>query len=319
MATGNTNFGVDGLLATTIDHYVRQLEVQAFNRTVLLHILSEGGIPSQHGNQIVQPLLYGETSAKGSFSDTDVFAAPTRDGITAAEFPWRQYYASVMISGIEIAKNSGPEAILSLLESRLKQADISIAKDMNAMLYGDGTGNGGKDFQGLAAVVAATGTFGGIDRADAGNVWWRAQRTDHSAAALTLAAMRTVYNNVMDGTDKASHILTTQAGHEAYEGLLSSNIRYEDTKLGDAGFDSLMFKSAPVVFDKEMDVQNAGSMYFLNKDYIELVSLDGKWFDVSDWLRPTNQDAQYKNILLYGNLTCSNAEKQGELHNISNA
>jgi hypothetical protein len=315
MATGNSNFGVDGLLATTIEHFVRKLEEQAFNKTVLLHILSQGGIPSQHGNKIVQPLLYGETSAKGSFSDTDVFSAPTRDGISAAEYDWKQYYASIMISGIEVGKNSGPEAVLSLLQARLRQAELSIAQDMNTMLFGDGTGNSGKDFDGLAAAIADDNTFGNIDRTDAGNTWWRAQEVDQGGA-LSLAKMRTAYNNVMDGVEKADHIITTQSGYEAYEALLEDTVRHESTALGDAGFDSLMFKSAPLVFDRDC---TAETMYFLNTDYIELVQLDGKWFDVSDWLRPTNQDVQYKNILLYGNLTVSNSNRQGFLTGITNA
>lgn len=315
MATGNTNFGVDGLLATTIDNFIAKLEEQAFNKTVLLHILSEGGIKSQSGNKIVQPLLYGETSAKGSFSDTDVFAAPTRDGISAAEFEFKQYYASIMISGLEIAKNSGPQAILSLLEGRLRQAELSISKDVNAMLFSDGTGNGGKDFTGLAAAIQDNNTYGNIDRTDVNNTWWRAQE-EAQGGGLSLAKMRTAYNNVMDGVEKASHILTTQAGFEAYEALMDNTVRHESTKLGDAGFDNLMFKSAPVVFDRDCPAQ---TMYFLNKDYIELVSLAGKWFDVSDWLRPVNQDVQYKNILLYGNLTVSNSNRQGFLTGITNA
>jgi hypothetical protein len=315
MATGNTNFGVVGLLSTTIDHFVKKLEEQAWNKTVLMHILSEGGIPSQHGNKIIQPLLYGETSAKGSFSDTDVFSAPTRDGITAAEFEFRQYYASIMISGIELAKNSGPEAALSLLKARLRQAELSIAKDMNAMLFADGTGNSDKDFDGLADLIATDNTVGNIDRTDVNNSWWRAQEVDQ-AGALSLAKMRTAYNNVMDGVEKADHIITTQVIYEAYEALMDNTVRHESTKLGDLGFDNLMFKSAPMVFDRDC---NAQTMYFLNTDYIELVSLDGKWFDVSDWLQPTNQDVQYKNILLYGNLTISNGNRQGFLTGITNS
>lgn len=315
MATGNTNFGVDGLLATTIDHYIRKMEEQAWNKTVLMHILSDGGISAQHGNQIVVPLLYGETSAKGSFADTDVFAAPTRDGISAAEFPFRQYYASIMISGIEIAKNSGAEAILSLLESRMRQAELTIAKNMNAMLFADGTGNSNKDFLGLAAVVANGNVFGGIDRADVNNGWWDASVTPQGGV-LTLAGLRTKYNDVTNGVDKPTHIITTQAGFEAYEALLTSNVRYQDTRLGDAGFDSLMFKSAPIVFDRDCTAQ---TFYFLNKGYLDIVSLDGKWFDVSDWLRPVNQDVQYKNILLYGNLTCSNSSLQGSLTGVTDA
>jgi hypothetical protein len=315
MATGNTAFGTTGLLATTINHFVKKLEEQSFRRNVLTAILSEGGISSQHGNKIIQPLLYGEVAAAGSFSDTDVFAAPDRSGITAAEFEFRQYYASIMISGIEMAKNSGPEAQLSLLKARLRQADLTISKNVNAMLFSDGSGNGGKDFQGLEAVIDNNNVFGGIDSNDSGNAWWRSSVTA-LGGALSLAAMRTKYNDVMDGSEKVTHILTTQNGFEAYEALLEDTVRHESTKLGDMGFDNLMFKSAPVSFDKG---STAGNMYFINKNYLELVSLDGKWFDVSEWLQPTNQDVFYKNILLYGNLTCSNRERQGVIRTISNA
>lgn len=314
MATGNATFGTDGLLATTVKHFVRKLEEQAWNKTVLMHILSTGGIPSQHGEQIVQPLLYGETSAKGSFSDDDVFAAPTRDGITAAAFDWKQYYASIMITGIEEAKNSGPEGLLSLLKSRLRQADLSIAKDMNAMLFADGSGNSGKDFSGLADTIGTTNVLGGIDRSDAGNDWWRAI-AEPQGGALSLAGMRTAYNNVMDGVEKATHGITDQIIYEAYEALIQDTVRHESTKLGDAGFDSLMFKSMPLAFDRDSTAQ---TMFFLNVDYLELVSLDGKWFDVSEWLTPTNQDAKYKNIYLYGNLTVSNSARQGLLTGITN-
>lgn len=315
MATGNTEFGTDGLLSTTIDHFVSKLEAQAWERTVLLSLLRQNGMPSQNGDRIVQPLLYGQTSAKGSFADDDVFSAPTRDGITAAAFEFKQYYASIMITGVEKAKNSGREQILSLLKARLKQAEMSIADDVNEMLYGDGSGNSNKDFDGLAALIAAGNTYGGIDRSDANNAWWRGTRTDLSGA-LTLAAMRTAYNDGVKGTDSPTHIITTQEGFESYEELAEGSIVHEDTALADMGFDNLKFKSAPVVFDR--DVAD-GEMHFLNMDYIEFVTLDGKWFDVSEWLRPTNQDAQYKNILLYGNLTCKNADLQQTVHGITDA
>ena len=45
---------------------------------------------------------------------------------------------------------------------------------LNKMLYADGTGNSGKDFLGLAALIGAGGTYvGGIDATDAANVYWR--------------------------------------------------------------------------------------------------------------------------------------------------
>lgn len=316
MAEGNTSFGTDGIVATTLQHYMRNLVDQVFKRTVLLHLLGgDGKVPSQTGRSIVQELLYGDQSAAGSFEDDDVFSAPSRGGITAAEYPFKSYYGAVFFTGEEMDKNSGPEAAVSLLKARIMQVERTIAKNLNAMLYADGTGNSSKDMLGLEAVVDTDNTFGGIDRSDSDNSWWRASVTSQGGV-LTEAGMRTKYNDIVDGVEKATHIITTQDGFEAYEGLLQSTIRHMDTDLGDAGFDSLMFKSTPVVFDRDAP---ANTMYFLNLDHIELVSLNGAWFRVSDWLIPTNQDAKYKNIILRGNLTCKNSALQGKLTGITDA
>lgn len=323
MAEGNPSFGTDGVVALTLQHYMRNLVNQIFRRTILLHLLGGGGedsiskVKSQTGRSIVQELLYGDQTAVGSFADDDVFAAPSRSGITAAEFQYRNFYGSVFFTGEEMDKNSGPEQAVSLLKARLKQVENTMARNLNAMLWADGTGNGGKDFLGLAALIGSTtNTVGGIDRSDAANAWWRPVRTDHGAAAVSEAALRTLYNDVSDGVEKATHILTTQAGFEAYEALLQGTIRHMDTSLGDAGFDNLMFKSTPMAFDRDA---TAGTYNFLNLNYLELVSLNGAWFKPSDWLVPTNQDAKYKNIIARGNLTVSHSAYQGQLHNVSDA
>jgi hypothetical protein len=140
--------------------------------------------------------------------------------------------------------------------------------------------------------------------------------TDLSATAFDEADLRHSYNSIVDGADKATHIITTQEGYESYEGLIQDTIRHEDTELGDAGFDSLMFKSTPMVFDRD---QTDGVVDFLNMDHIELVSNNNRWFSPSEWRFPTNQDAQYKNIISSGNLVTSNASLQGRLLGASNA
>lgn len=290
---------------------------------MLLHLLGGQGMadagqarysfPSQNGRSIVQPLLYGDQAAVGSFDDDDIFDAPSRGGLTAAEYAWKHMYGSVFFTGEEMAVNSGPEAAISLLKARLSQVERTMAKELNVMLFSDGTGNSSKDLQGLAIVVDSTGTLGGIDRSDALNTWWRSSETA-LGGALTLAALRSKYNSLVDGVEKPSHIVTTQSVFESYEALMEDSIRHEDTDLGDMGFDSLMFKSTPVVFDRDCQ---SGIAYFLNLDYIELVTLAGEWFNVGDWLRPVNQDGMYKNIILRGNLTSSNGSLQGKITGIS--
>lgn len=309
MALGNTAFGNDGLIATTLQHYTKKLEDVVFGANPITYILKLAGMPSQNGRTIVVPLLYAESTAVGSYEDDDTFIAPTRAGITAAEFPWKGMFASIFFTGIEMAQNSGPEQAVSLLKARVTQAERTLAKKLNLALLGDGTGNGGKDFMGLGGVIATGNTYGGIDRSDVLNTWWRAKVTA-LGGALTIAALRTMYNNTSEGNEQPTHIVTTQLLFEKYESLLDAGVRYENRDLGDAGFQNLMFKGAPITFDRDV---TTGEVLFLNTNHLKIVKLDDRWFDWSDWLVPVNQDAKYKNVYLNGNLTSSNSSRLGKI------
>jgi hypothetical protein len=307
------DFGVDGLLATTLKHYIPKLEDNVFTSKPLLWSFKNAGrIKNFHGEKLVQPLIYGESVNHGSYADDDVFATAAQTGIGAAEFDWKQYYGLVYFTGIELKKNSGKAKLLSLMEARLEQVEMTIAENVNEMLFGDGTGNSGKDFMGLAGLVnSATNTIGGIDRS--AQAFWVPQRVDENGS-LTLASMRTTYNDCSEGIDQPSNIFTTQSAYEDYEGLLQTNVRHESVKMGDAGFQNLMYKGAPMVFDSYCDT---GLMYFINFKYITLGKLDDTWFEPSDLAKPTNQDVWYKNLILYGNTSISNSSRQGVLFGIT--
>jgi hypothetical protein len=305
----NPNF--DQLLATTLANYRDQLTDNIFTaRPLTFFLMDKGRIRMlDGGTKIVEPLIYGSNSTVASYSGYDPIALTAQDGITAAEFEWKQYAASIAISGIEEAKNNGEAAILNLLESKVMQAEESLREGFNLMFFGDGTGNSGKNWNGLGNLVEASGTVGGINRATAGNEYWRSYE-ENTAGALTLAQMNTAYNSVSVGNDHPDMVLTSQTLYEKYESLLQPQLRYTDTKTADAGFQNLLFKAAPVTYDVHC---TAGVVYFLNSKYLSLVGHSGKWFSQTEFVRPENLDAKYALIMCYGNLTCRNAKKQGKL------
>jgi hypothetical protein len=305
----NANF--DALLSTTLAKYRDQLTDNVFTARPLTYFLTDKGRIRMidGGTKIVEPLIYGQNSTVASYSGYDTIGLTAQDGITAAEFEWKQYAASIAISGIEEAKNNGDAAILNLLEAKVMQAEESLREGFNTMFYGDGTGNSGKNWNGLGNLVEASGTVGGINRATAGNEYWRSYE-ENTAGALTLAQMNTAYNSVSVGNDHPDMVLTTQTLYEKYESLLQPQLRYTDTKTADAGFQNLLFKAAPVTYDVGC---TAGVMYFLNSKYLTLVGHSGKWFSQTEFVRPENLDAKYALIMCYGNLTVRNAKKQGKL------
>ena len=305
----NPNF--DALLSTTLANYRDQLTDNVFTARPLTYFLQDKGRIRMlnGGTKIVEPLIYGTNSTVASYSGYDSLSLTPQAGITAAEYDWKQYAASISISGIEEAKNNGEQEIINLLEAKIMQAEESMREGFNQMFFADGTGNGGKDWNGLGNIVEASGTVGGINRATAGNEYWRSYE-ENTGGALTIAQMATAYNTVSVGNDHPDMILTTQTLFEKYEALLVPNLRYTDTKTADAGFQNLLYKAAPVTYDVHC---TSGVMYFLNSKYLTLVGHSGKWFAQTQFVSPEDVDARYALILCYGNLTCRNAKKQGKL------
>lgn len=325
---GNSTFGTDGLLATTLKNYTPKLEDNVFGAKVLLWILKSAGVVRDvpGGSHIVKPLIYASSANIGSYEDDDVFATAANAGISAAQFDWKQYYGLVHFTGIELAKNSGREALLDLMRSRMQQVELSIADGLNAMLWADGSGNSGKDFMGIAGIISAAdpsvGDLGGLDRT--ANTWWKAKvKAASTGNTLALTDMASIYNTASEGNDHPDYAVTTQTGFEAYEALLTSLVRYEDTAMGEQGFQNLKYKGVPLAFDDDVEGTNTSKttyqespMWFLNTKYLELSKLAGKWFSPSELLQPTNQDAFYKHLVCYGNLTVSNCARQGVLYDI---
>jgi len=319
MAAGNSDF--DEILSTTLKNYIPKLTDNIFSARPLFYALTNGQTIRRisGGAKIVVPLIYGTNSTAGSYSGTDTISTTAQTGISAAEYDWKQYAATVTINGMEEAKNNGEAQIIDLLEGKIFQTQETIIENMNTMFFADGTGNSSKDMNGLNNLVGTGLTIGGIDATDADNSWWRSTLrngpADAGAGVLTVAAMATVYNSVSVGNDQPTIIITDQDEYEAYEALLDGQIRYTDTDMADGGFQNLLFKGAPITFDSDTNLD--GKMFFLNTKYLQLVAHSDVWFKPTPFVRPTNQDAVFSQLLCYGELTVSNRARQGMIYALS--
>lgn len=329
----NPNF--DTLVATTLKNYMPRLADNITNHQALLWQLKQRGMWTEQdgGTSIVEPLMIGRNTTVKSYSGYDIIDTSPQTGLTAAEFLWKQIAGTVSISGEELFKNEGRKTqVVSLLEGKVKQLEMSLQLEINRQLHGNGTGNGGKDITGLDLAVqdgtSAFSTYGGIDSST--DLYWRNQFI--STAAITyatggvefvklIAMMITLFNSCMRNNIRPTLIVTDQLVYEIYEKTLqftSSNYKIEiDQKMGDAGFMNLVFKGTPMVFDDDMtgfSFTTTGVnhwMYMLNADFLRFVYGRGKNFSNSDWVKPDNQDAKSSQTFLYGNLTCNNRARQG--------
>lgn len=321
----NPNFNT--LVSTTLKNYRTTLTDNITGHNALWYQLKERGFIREEdgGTSIVEPLLIARNSTVKSYRGYDLLDTTPQEGITAAEYEWKQIAGAVTISGEEEFKNGGNKTrIINLLKAKVTQLELSMMLEMNRQLMADGTGNGGKDLTGLALAVedgAAWSTYGGIDSNT--YPYWRNQWIGSTAtfASAGLSRMRTIYNSASRGSDKPTIIITSQYLYEQYEALLVPNERFMDMSMGDAGFLNLMFKATPMVFDDDMPFEDLATdehqMLFLNAKYMNFVIGKGKNFVVTDLVKPENQDAKVSHTLLYGNLTISNRARQGRLTDLT--
>lgn len=312
------------IVTTTLYNRSAKLADNVSNNNGLLARLERKGKRKTFsgGRQIVQELEYGENGTFGWYSGYDPLNIAPSDVFSAAVFDIKQNSVAVSISGLEELQNDGEQQVIDLLESRIENAERTMRNQMAIATYSDGTGDGGKQLGGMQLLVsdAGTGTVGGINS----GTWsfWKSSVfsavADGGGAATTaniISYMDRLWLNLVRGTDKPDLIVGDNAYYRLYMEALQPNQRFTSADMAQAGFESLKFMSADVIFDGGMGgACPANHMYFLNTDYIYLrPHAKRQYVPLSPDRFATNQDAMVKLIGWAGNMTTSGRKFQGVL------
>lgn len=268
------------------------------------------------GRSISTPISYGENANFQFYTGREVLNVAGQEVLTSAEFPWKQYACGVSISGLEMLQNDGTEQIISMMKSRIENAERTIANKMHESAYSDGTGSAGKEFGGMALLVsdAAGATVGGINSTTA--TWW-----DNKRAATGGAATASIYGDMLDltlqlqrGTDKTDMIISDNTYYSVLSQSLQNQRRYMDSKLADAGFRNVLFEGIPVVFDGGDGGYAPVGMYFLNTAELEMI-MHRKRNNVilTGPRRPVTEDSDTVVMAGMGNFIVCNRARQGRL------
>ena len=309
------------ITATTIRSRSRMLaDNVSENNALLLRLQERDKIRTVSGGEtILQELQYAENGTYKRYSGYELLEINASDVITAAEFSWKQAAVAVSMSGLEMLQNTGRERMIDLLESRIDNAEKTFMNNLSADLYSDGTSDGGKQINGLQALVSVsptTGVVGGIDRASF--AFWRNQTQSGTLASIAADIkndLQSLWVKQVRGTDKPDLLVGDNVTYQAYWASLQDQQRFLDDRMANAGFENLRFNSAPFVLDGGVGGSiPANTVYSLNTNYIHwrphadrnMVPLDPDRF-------ATNQDAMVKLIGWAGNATLSNAFLQGVL------
>jgi hypothetical protein len=344
MASPNPNWGE--ITTTTLYNRSRKLADNVTKNNALLARLSTRGKvkPVDGGQAIVQELEYSENGTYKRYTGYDILNISPSDVFTAAQYPWAQVAVAVSISGLEEIQNAGEERMIDLLESRIGNAERTMTNGLSGDCYSDGTADGGKQIAGLQLLVpdSGLGVVGGIDR----SAWpfWRPAVGSFTAATLTPGptTIQTMMNRQWlaqaRGSDRPDLILADNTYYRFYWEGLQAIQRITENNQGVAGFQSLKFMDADVVYDGGFQGVPAGTlvggplgsgitwmtpggapashMYFLNTDYLFLRPHRQRNMEpIAPDRFAVNQDAMVKLIAWAGNMTMSNAFLQGVLIN----
>ena len=285
----------DTILSTTMHNYRKSLTDNIFNsRPLLEYLMSNGRVRTIDGGiSIVEPLLLGpgEANSYGPWQQIQVNAVA---GISAAQYPWRQLYATIIISGLEEAQNNGKEQAINLVEAKVMQAEETLKDLLSKMIYGTRGGAAlATDFTPFTTLIDSTAAAGGITPAAAPapeNQWrsatWDATANtgvDDTGAAITMpgAALTSPYDGKEletalrhmfllssdGGSDHVDAIFSGAGWYEAYEASLTPQVRYTDTSKANLGFQNLLFKNVPLYYDPDCP---SGTALGLNSKYVGL-------------------------------------------------
>lgn len=329
--SSNPNYSTS-LLTTTFDKRLKGIVDNFFDNHALFFWLKnkarEGYIKKNGGSVIATMLLHDENDTGLFYDDFDVLDITPQEGISAADYAWRNLAISIVISRTEERKNSGKEQAADLLNSKMEQARMSIFKKFNDALWSARVA-GDKQIESFLDAIQtvtssnpAAGAFGNIDQTAAVGAFWK-NVTNTGVKTTTafdnlIAVMRTTYNScsIRGGAKdfRPDFAVTDQAVFEGYEGLLEDRHRILDTTVGDAGFDNLKYKGMTVFWDDDAE---AGTLRMINSNFLQVCVDTETDFIMDPFVEPVNQKVKIGKMLWMGNLIVRRRDKLGVVHSIT--
>lgn len=281
------------LLSTTLFEYQPKLHDNITQGCKLVAYLKEKGQWREvdGGERVQVPLMHAQNSTADFYSGYGLLDTSPQDGITAAFYDWAQLSVSIAISRKEERQNSGKHKILSLLESKTKQAEASGKELLNGSVVSGRITASAASGQFLRVVGRMdSGAFGPLPlpalidtnnsrSVSIGNIngntyaFWRNQASS-SAATTQLAyksELNALYNNCSKGVGGNPDLcLSDQSAWEQYWSSLQQQERYmvTDQRMIDVlgGSDMLKFRGSIWVWDEVTpDTETNATVAFANQ------------------------------------------------------
>lgn len=298
------------------------------------------------GNRDITVFVQGKFGADGvndslvgyEFDDAVAFYNPAN--LDTLSFKWREHHIGINVThtelkmdGITVSSEMGgtsslsgreKHALINMWENKLFDFGERYARSLNALLWGDGTGDA-KALHGLRHFLTANpalGTVGGKDRALAANAYLR-HRACTAAAHAAGSGKNAVTSSAANGgalievLQAEKRQLTRYGGNPnvflagsdfiaAYERELKANGNYSMNGWKgpqDGAIGPVLFDGTPLQYDPTLDdlgLEKRG--YWYDDRHIHLMKMPGEWRKVHNPARPVNKFVLYRSITSTGQM-----------------
>jgi len=322
----------------TREKWLPGFQVEIFDEMPLLKLLMSNGTETASGTALKKLVVVGKNTATGQVSGYGLILTQESDITQMAQLSYSSYYyATVSISLEEEDENSGVEAMVSMVDTKMTVAKETLREKVNKDLYLAVTANGAeKTLVGLDAVCDTDNTYANINRSTAGNEGWQSNRfetTCSNAELINSAVPAKYFPSILrlywlntahtGGANQPTTIVMTKALYELLEYIGETanlrftgniaNFAFDEVKLGTQ---AMQGAKAPVVtWDAYCTSKH---VFWLGPKHFKAYVFPGRNFESPKtsngtyWRDGAQQLAAYMPIVFKGQILCVSPRHQAE-------
>lgn len=241
------------------------------------------------GETLKIPVTIGKNNNGGSFSGLSTVPIGTTQTRAQMSVNLKAYRHSVTIPGLDKIVNKGEERIVNLVSAELHNTFESALENISDMLYLNGSGNSGQDFNGLGNLAVdstVASTVQGLSRSTYPSL--DAQYTD-VGGAISLDDLATFSMDLRSGSGMKNKPTAYLCGETVWNylekliitGTVQANYQTQGYPTvtrkskgaiqasqlnGGYGFDSIVYRTIPIIYDENCP---ANVLWGLNENYLK--------------------------------------------------
>lgn len=293
------------------------------NNAFLSHLRDHDNlIEDNSGGEYMRcPLTYAENGSYDHYSGREKVSITENDIMTAAKFAHKQISVAVVMDGLEQdVQNIGKSQLIELMTAKVDVCEMTYENNFEIDLFSDGTASGGRQINGLQALISDTpssGTVGNIDAALYS--WWRNIALDCTTDLGAPASATNIkgyldrgWRAVKRKKDKPTFYLADDNYYSFYEQYLGpyqsiqKSEGSESGKIG-TGWDELTYRGRPFVLaGGQGGAIPANHVYGICGRHFKLKEAKNRKFKPRPSVKSINQDMEVTLFLWAGNLVMGN-------------